>query len=105
VPAYLAALAVLPPMPRGRRLVVGGHSYGGRVASLLVAGVNVSEGGRPPVAGLVCFSYPLHLPGQPEKGLRRPLAAIAVPAHPRGESDPQRISSCAPPCRCSRRRW
>jgi predicted alpha/beta-hydrolase family hydrolase len=90
VPAYLAALAVLPPMPRGRRLVVGGHSYGGRVASLLVAGVNVSEGAGPPVAGLVCFSYPLHLPGQPEKGLRTEhWPTIQVPTLIlEGESDP-----------------
>ena len=90
VPAYLAALAALPPMTPGERLVLGGHSYGGRVASLLVAGVNVPEGTRPPVAGLVCFSYPLHLPGQPEKGLRTEhWPAIAVPTLIlEGESDP-----------------
>jgi predicted alpha/beta-hydrolase family hydrolase len=40
-------------------LVIGGQSYGGRVASLLAA-----EDVR--YAGLVCFSYPLHRPGQPE---------------------------------------
>jgi predicted alpha/beta-hydrolase family hydrolase len=90
VPAYLAALAALPTMTPGQRLVVGGHSYGGRVASLLVAGVNVPEGARPVVAGLVCFSYPLHLPGQPEKGLRTEhWPAIAVPTLIlEGESDP-----------------
>jgi predicted alpha/beta-hydrolase family hydrolase len=38
--------------------VIGGHSYGGRVASLLAA----EE--RP--KGLVLLSYPLHRPGQPE---------------------------------------
>jgi predicted alpha/beta-hydrolase family hydrolase len=90
VPAYLAALSALPAMPSDRRLVVGGHSYGGRVASLLVAGVNVPEDVRPQVAGLVCFSYPLHLPGQPEKGLRTEhWPAIAVPTLVlEGESDP-----------------
>ena len=90
LPAYLAALAALPPMPPDRRLVVGGHSYGGRVASLLVAGVNVPEGLQPPVAGLACFSYPLHLPGQPEQGLRTEhWPAIAVPTLIlEGESDP-----------------
>ena len=36
--------------------VVGGHSYGGRVASLLAA--------RRPQAGLVLYSYPLHAPGR-----------------------------------------
>jgi pimeloyl-ACP methyl ester carboxylesterase len=38
-------------------VVVGGHSYGGRVASLSAAG------GRRRYAALVCFSYPLHRPG------------------------------------------
>ena len=90
VPAYLAAFAALPPMPQDRQLVVGGHSYGGRVAALLVAGVNVPEGQQPPVVGLACFSYPLHLPGQPEKGLRTEhWPAIAVPTLIlEGESDP-----------------
>ena len=37
--------------------VIGGHSYGGRVASLLAAA-------EPPRA-LVLFSYPLHRPGRP----------------------------------------
>ena len=36
--------------------IIGGHSFGGRVASLLVA--------ERPVAGLVLLSYPLHAPGR-----------------------------------------
>ena len=41
-------------------LVLGGQSFGGRVASLVAAE-------RPAdVRGLVCFSYPLHRPGAPE---------------------------------------
>lgn len=36
--------------------VIGGHSFGGRVASLLAA--------ERPVAGLVLLSYPLHAPGR-----------------------------------------
>lgn len=39
--------------------IIGGHSYGGRVASLLAAD-------QPP-AGLVLLSYPLHRPGHPEQ--------------------------------------
>jgi uncharacterized protein len=39
--------------------VIGGHSYGGRVASMVAAQA------RP--AGLVLLSYPLHRPGHPEK--------------------------------------
>lgn len=99
VPAYVAALDALPPMPTDRRLVVGGHSYGGRVASLMVAGVNVSpsvtpgdgvDHDRSPIAGLVCFSYPLHLPGRPERGLRTEhWSAIHAPTLIlEGESDP-----------------
>jgi len=39
--------------------VIGGHSYGGRVASLLAA----QEASR----GLVLLSYPLHRPGRPSE--------------------------------------
>lgn len=54
VPAWRAAV------PEGAGTVAGGHSYGGRVASLATA----AGGGY---AGLVLFSYPLHPPGQPER--------------------------------------
>jgi predicted alpha/beta-hydrolase family hydrolase len=40
----------------GADVVIGGRSYGGRVASLLAAEV--------PVAGLLLISYPLHAPGR-----------------------------------------
>jgi len=43
----------------GTDVVIGGHSYGGRVASLLAASGD-------PVAGLVLLSYPLHRPGAAE---------------------------------------
>jgi predicted alpha/beta-hydrolase family hydrolase len=48
-------------VPREPWVVVGGQSYGGRVASLAAA-----EPGAP-YAALVLFSYPLHPPGSPEK--------------------------------------
>jgi predicted alpha/beta-hydrolase family hydrolase len=38
--------------------VIGGHSYGGRVASMVAA--------ETAPAGLVLLSYPLHRPGHPE---------------------------------------
>ena len=44
--------------------VIGGHSYGGRVASLLSA--------ESSPLGLVLLSYPLHRPGQPEGTSRVP---------------------------------
>ncbi len=42
---------------------VGGHSFGGRVASLAAA--DACDAGRPPLA-LVLLSYPLHPPGRPD---------------------------------------
>jgi pimeloyl-ACP methyl ester carboxylesterase len=47
-------------VPDGPGTVAGGHSYGGRVASLAAA---AGAG----YAGLVLFSYPLHPPGQPNR--------------------------------------
>jgi predicted alpha/beta-hydrolase family hydrolase len=47
-------------VPDGPTTIAGGHSYGGRVASLAAA---AGAG----YAGLVLFSYPLHPPGQPER--------------------------------------
>jgi Predicted hydrolase of the alpha/beta-hydrolase fold len=49
---YRAALAQLDSV----RTIIGGHSFGGRMASLLAAEVDV--------AGLVLFAYPLHPPGK-----------------------------------------
>lgn len=54
VPAYRAAAEAAGPGP----IVIGGQSFGGRVASLLAAE-------RAPAA-LVCFAYPLHAPGRQE---------------------------------------
>jgi predicted alpha/beta-hydrolase family hydrolase len=51
-----AALVGEPARPA----VIGGHSYGGRVASLVAAD------GTAAVRGLVLLSYPLHRPGVPE---------------------------------------
>ena len=44
-------------------IAVGGHSFGGRVASLAAADACDAE--RPPLA-LVLLSYPLHPPGRPD---------------------------------------
>src|SRR3954468_19802531 len=83
VGAYLAASGAGPD------LVVGGHSYGGRVASLLVAGTDEDPAPHR-FAGLVLLSYPLHRPGSPEWEARtRHWERIRVPAlFLSGESDP-----------------
>jgi predicted alpha/beta-hydrolase family hydrolase len=71
-------------VPREPGIAVGGHSYGGRVASLAAA-----EAGAP-YAALVLFSYPLHRPGAPDletrtshwPAIRCPVLLLS------GESDP-----------------
>jgi predicted alpha/beta-hydrolase family hydrolase len=45
--------------PPALETVIGGHSFGGRVASLLTA--------EEEYGGLVLLSYPLHAPGQPDR--------------------------------------
>jgi predicted alpha/beta-hydrolase family hydrolase len=45
--------------PPSAGTVIGGQSFGGRVASLLVA--------EEEYGGLVLLSYPLHAPGQPDR--------------------------------------
>ena len=47
---------------KSNRLVVGGKSMGGRIASQVVASEEIDE-----VAGLVFLGYPLHPPGQSTK--------------------------------------
>ena len=79
VPSWTTAV------PDGPGIAVGGHSYGGRVASLAAA-----EPGRRYDA-LVLFSYPLHPPGQPGRALARTIhwPSIACPTLLlSGESDP-----------------
>lgn len=54
------------------RLVVGGRSMGGRIASMVVAdGVQVDA--------LALFAYPLHPPGKPEQLRTEHLASIKAP--------------------------
>ncbi|MGQ0679066.1 MAG: alpha/beta hydrolase family protein [Actinomycetota bacterium] len=52
--------------------VVGGRSYGGRVASMAVAA-------GLPVAGLLLYSYPLHRPGNPAQLRVAHFPSIKVP--------------------------
>jgi uncharacterized protein len=63
-------------------VLVGGHSYGGRMTSMAVAdGLAVEV--------LTLFSYPLHPPGKPERARTEHLPRIAVPTvFTHGTSDP-----------------
>lgn len=78
-----AIAALEDQVPDEPGVVVGGHSFGGRVASLSAAGVGRAE--REPgrrYAALVCLSYPLHRPGAPETAGARTAhwPRIGVPA-------------------------
>ena len=80
--AYRAAAGLAGPA--ARPAVIGGHSYGGRVASLVAAD------GTPTVSALVLLCYPLHRPGAPEWEPRSAhWTRIGVPVLLcSGESDP-----------------
>ncbi len=63
------------------RLVIGGKSLGGRMASLIA-----EETG---VLGLICLGYPFHPPGKPERLRIAHLMPLDIPALVlQGERDP-----------------
>jgi len=53
------------------RLVIGGKSMGGRIASMIADDVGAH--------GLVCLGYPFHPPGKPEKRRTAHLAELQTP--------------------------
>ncbi len=64
-------------------VIAGGHSYGGRMTSMVVAD------GTAQVDALTLFSYPLHPPGKPDRLRTEHLPRIAVPTvFTHGTSDP-----------------
>ncbi|HET8576490.1 MAG TPA: alpha/beta family hydrolase [Methylomirabilota bacterium] len=65
-------LDVIARLGGGARLVIGGKSLGGRIASLLADEV----GAR----GLVCLGYPFHPPGKPERLRTAHLQELQTPA-------------------------
>ncbi len=63
-------------------VLAGGHSYGGRMTSMVAA-----QGAD--LAGLTLFSYPLHPPGKPERARTEHLPQIMVPTvFTHGTADP-----------------
>lgn len=68
------ALAISDLRARGlSRVYVGGHSYGGRMCSMLLAE-------QPALAdGLITLAYPLHPPGKPEQRRDAHFPALRVP--------------------------
>ena len=69
---YRAAIAALPG---DGRLIIGGKSMGGRVASL-IADELFAEGR---IAGLLCLGYPFHPTGKPETLRTEHLASLRPP--------------------------
>ena len=70
---YRAAVDAVQPQGR---LLIGGKSLGGRVASMVADGLY--EAGK--AAGLVCLGYPFHPPGSPEKLRTAHLRGLRCPA-------------------------
>jgi uncharacterized protein len=69
---WLAAFDAASERAKGRPVLAGGKSLGGRIASMCVA-----DG--MPAAGLVFLGYPLHAPGTPDKLRAEHLERIEVP--------------------------
>lgn len=78
-PVLLAAIREeIALLESDQQLVIGGRSMGGRMCSMIAAGVD----GQPPptdLVGLVLISYPLHPPGRPDRLRVEHLPAIQVP--------------------------
>ncbi len=77
---------VVEALGPARRLVIGGKSMGGRMASLWAAQSEARGAAEVAsvVAGVVCLGYPFHPAGRPEKALGDPartahLAALKTP--------------------------
>lgn len=87
VPVFRTIVPDGPDAPGadGRLIAVGGQSYGGRVASLAAALPDARY------AALVCFSFPLHPPGSPDRAAERTahFPAIRCPVlFLSGDADP-----------------
>jgi predicted alpha/beta-hydrolase family hydrolase len=67
-----AWLSVVDRLGGGSRLVIGGKSLGGRIASLVAD----ETGAR----GLLCLGYPFHPPGKPDRLRTEHLETLRTPA-------------------------
>lgn len=68
--------AVVAQLGGPGRVVLGGKSMGGRMASLLAAEF---EAEATPARGLVCLGYPFHPPGKPERTRTAHLEGLETP--------------------------
>lgn len=72
IPEYLAAVDALRA---DGKLVIGGKSMGGRVASMIADDLYSSG----TIKGLLCLGYPFHPPGKSEQLRTNHLAELATP--------------------------
>lgn len=70
-----AVAEVLATAPAAGPLFIGGHSMGGRVASMVAQ--ELFDAGT--ITGLVCFSYPFHPPGKLDQLRTAHLLDLTVP--------------------------
>lgn len=64
--------AVIEELGAPGELIIGGKSMGGRIATMVADTAGV--------AGLLCFSYPFHPAGRPEKTRTAHLATLETPS-------------------------
>jgi len=64
--------SVVRQLGHPERLIIGGKSFGGRMASMVADELKVG--------GLLCYGYPFHPPGQPAKLRTAHLQALVTPA-------------------------
>jgi uncharacterized protein len=64
--------AAITTLGGGDRVVIGGKSMGGRIASMVADEMKVR--------GLICLGYPFHPPGKPDRLRVRHLEALRTPA-------------------------
>ncbi|MDX8540667.1 MULTISPECIES: alpha/beta family hydrolase [Mesorhizobium] len=74
-PEYIKAIADLRAKGVTGKLIIGGKSMGGRVASM-VADEMFEKGDS---AGLVCLGYPFHPPAKPEQLRTKHLLGLKTP--------------------------
>ena len=74
IECFAAAIKAARQKVRGLPVLLGGHSFGGRMASHYLA-----ETGDTRVKGLICCSFPLHNPGKPETKRADHLGRISQP--------------------------
>ena len=69
-----AAIDAATPIAKGRTVIAGGKSMGGRMTSQLLA-----KRSDLPVKGLACVGFPLHQPGKPALSRAAHLHDVRVP--------------------------